>query len=139
MEEESQEQEENSPAIVSGFSFRELEVFKEVEIVGFKPISPTLSAQLFELFLEGYSCAEIARKNPSFSEADILNCRKRHNWDDNKDRYAYDLQLQVREKLVKQKMESIEFLTNMMAVTHKAHKDKMMKYLQTGRMARQAE
>lgn len=125
--------EEELPTAVAGWSQKELELVKRAETEGSKPISPILSAQFFELFLEGYSCSEIAKKNRGLSEADILICRKKYKWDEEKDKYAYDLTRQVREKLMKQKLESLEFLTNMLAVTHKEHREKMLKYLQTGR------
>lgn len=115
------------------FSQREKDILAETEKRGVKPISPTLAAQFFELFLEGYSCQQIAKQNPHFSEGDILFLRKKRNWDSDRDHYAYNLQVQIREKLIKQRLESLEFLTNMLSVTHKEHKEKVLRYLQTGK------
>ena len=115
------------------FSEKEKELLSKVLVDGVRPISPVLAAQFFELFLEGYSCAAIAKNNGTFREADILYLRNKYNWDEQRDRYAQDLQNQIHGKLIKQKLESIEFLTNMLAVTHKEHKEKMLKYLQTGK------
>lgn len=115
------------------FSEKEKALLAEVEKDGIRPVAPSLAMQLFELFLEGYSCAIIAKQNSPFREGDILFLRKKFKWDENRDKYAYDLQVQIREKLIKQKLESLEFLTNMLTVTHKEHKDKMLKYIQTGK------
>lgn len=116
-----------------GWTEKELAELQRVTKDGVKPISPTLGAQMLALFLEGYSCNEIAKQNKPFSEGDILYCRKKFNWDEEKERYAFDLNRQIREKLQKTKLESIEFLTNSLAIVHKAAKEKQLKYLQTGK------
>ena len=126
-------QEPEEAQAIAGWSERELQLLRRGETDGTRSISVTLAAQFFELFLEGYSCAEISRLNKGLSEADILVCRKRNKWDEEKDRYAYDLTKQVREKLLKQKLESLEFLTNQLAITHKEHKEKMLRFIQTGK------
>lgn len=115
------------------FSPRERTALIEIEASGSRPISPTLAMQFFELFLEGYSCNEIAKQNPPFKEGEVLFLRKKFKWDNQRDDYAYQLQTQMREKLIKQKLESLEFLTNMLAVVHKEQRPKTLRYLQTGK------
>lgn len=115
------------------FSEKEKKLLAEVEEEGARPVSPTLAMQLFELFLEGYSCAAIAKINSPFREGDILFLRKKFKWDEEKDAYAYKLQVQMRDKLIKTKLESLEFLTNSLAVIHKMSKEKQLRYLQTGK------
>lgn len=115
------------------FTERELDILKDIEEAGLRPVSPSLAAQFFELFMEGYSCSLIAKHNPPFREGDVLFLRKKYKWDEVRDKYAFDLQVQMREKLMKQKLESLEFLTNMLSVTHKEHREKMLKYIQTGK------
>ena len=88
---------------------------------------------MFQLFLEGYSCSEIAKQNPPFNEIDLLYCRKKYNWDIEKDKYAMELQQRVREKLMKTKLESLEFLSNTLAASHKYHNAQLLKYIQSGK------
>jgi len=127
------EQKSNSQLVPSGtWTSKELEVLKEYEEQGVRPIAASLSSQMFNLFLEGYSCAEIAKINKGISEGDILYSRKKYNWDEERDNYLIQLQNQVTQKILKQKMESVEFLTNALSVIHKEHKDVMLKFLQTG-------
>ena len=126
----------SAPAIspdLSLFTERERGVLEKAEKEGIRPISPTLAAQMFELYLEGYSCEQIAKVNAPIREGEILFLRKKYQWDENKDNYCFNLQSQMRDKLMKQKLESLEFLTNMLAVTHKEHKEKSLRYLQTGK------
>lgn len=132
------ENNENKPTLteiepMTGWSEKELLLLREAEIIGSRPISPTLAAQMFALFLESYSCAEIAKQNKGLSESDILVCRHKFKWDEEKDRYAFDLNRQIREKLVKAKLEALEYLTNKLSVVHKVDKEQTLRYLQTGK------
>lgn len=124
---------ESQPIVVAGWSQKELELLKRAETEGSKPISTSLSLQMLSLFLEGYSCNEIAKQNKGLAEIDVIVCRKKYNWDEQRDTYVYDLTCQVREKLTKSKLESIEWATNALAVFHKSEKDQQLKYLQTGK------
>lgn len=118
--------------VLPGWTTKEMEALKTVQDNGAKPIAPTLSAQMYNLFIEGYTCADIARLNKGFSEGDILYCRQKYKWDEQRDDYAQQLTRQMQQKLIKQKLESMEYLTNMLSVIHKEHKDIMLKFLQTG-------
>lgn len=125
-------EQQDAPVTIPGFSPDEMRLLKEIEEKGAKPISPTLAAQMFTLFVDGYSCGEIAKHNKTFTEGDILYCRKKYNWDSERDKYMSNLTVQIRERLQKAKLESVEFLTNMLSVMNKKHKDQALRYLQTG-------
>jgi hypothetical protein len=71
--------------------------------------------------------------NKGFTESDILFLAEKFEWHRRRDEYAKNLQEQVGQKLAKQELESIEYLTNLLSVAHKQHKDQMVKYLQTGK------
>lgn len=131
MDEKSKELDE-IPKELAKFTEKELITLKETKEAGLKVISPVLASQFYELFLEGYNCAAIAKNNPPFKEGDVLYLREKHKWDESKELYATNLHIQIRDKLIKQKLESVEFLTNAIAVAHKSLNAKMLKYLQTG-------
>lgn len=126
------EQNSNNLPVPTGWSKREIESLEQTKELGVKPISPTLAAQMYNLFLEGYTCSDIAKLNKGFTEGDILYCRQKYNWDQQRDEYAQQLTMQVQQKMMKQKLESVEYLTNMLSVIHKEHKEVMLKFLQTG-------
>jgi hypothetical protein len=119
-------------APVGDWTSKELEVLRDYEQKGVRPLAPSLAGQMFNLFLEGYSCADIAKLNKGLTEGDILFARKKYNWDSERDNYMIQIKNQVAQKVLKQKMESVEFLTNMLSVIHKEHKDVMLRFLQTG-------
>lgn len=124
---------------ISLFTPKEQEELKRVEESGLTPLGATVAAQMFKLFLEGYSCAEIARLNShlrakdGLREGDVLYLRKRYKWDENRDSYVYNLQVQTTSRLSKVKMEILEFTMNQMAVAHKEFNEKAKRYLQTGK------
>lgn len=118
--------------VLPGWSKREMEILNESVVNGIRPIAPTLASQMYNLFAEGYSCSEIAKQNKGLSEGDVLYCRQKFKWDEQRDEYALHLTNLVQQRMIKQKMESVEYLTNMLSVIHKADKDLMLKFLQTG-------
>jgi hypothetical protein len=115
------------------FNPRELEILESYKKIGIRPMSPALVAQFYELFLENYSCAEIARLNKGISEGDVLFAAEKFEWHRKRDEYAKGLQEQVGQKMAKQELESIVHLTNLISVAHKQHNEQMIKYLQTGK------
>lgn len=95
-------------------------------------LSPDTSAKLFELFLNGSDINEIHRLNKNFPYEAILWSRVKYDWDKLKDEYAASLTGQVAQKVIKASLETTSLLTDMLAVAHKKHGDKLKKYLQTG-------
>lgn len=114
------------------FSQRELSVLRDSEANGVRPVALSLATSLYQLFLEGYSCLEISKQGKGLSEGDVLFLRKKYEWDKQRDQYALDLQNQVNGKLIKAKLEAVEFLTNQMAAIHKLNRDQVLKYLMSG-------
>ena len=113
------------------FSDKEWAMLETVAESGAKPVSATLAADMMNLYMENYSCAQIANLNKGFTELDILYCRYKYDWDAKRDQYAHQLQNMVIQKLAKLKLESVEFLTNQLAILHKEEREKVLRYLQT--------
>lgn len=120
-------------AYPASFTDREMALLEAAKDTGVKPVGATLAAQMMALYIEGYSCASIAKSNPPFTETDILYCRRKYDWDSQKDRYMDELASRTRERLLKHKLEAIEFITNQLSVVHKSENEKMMRYMQTGK------
>lgn len=114
------------------FTQKELSTLKDIQETGAKPIAASLAQSLYNLFLEGYSCLEISKQGKGLSEGDILYLRWKNKWDQSKSDYMIDLQNQVTGKLMKSKLEAVEFLTNQMSAIHKSNKEQTLKYLMSG-------
>jgi hypothetical protein len=109
----------------------ELSTWKAAEEKGYLPLAPSLSGQFFNLFMEGYSCADIAKRNHPFKESDVLNVRVKYNWDQEREDYAFQLQSAIKEKLIKTKLEGVQHLTNMLSAYHAEASEEIVRYLQT--------
>lgn len=87
---------------------------------------------MFELYLQGSNCEEIAKLNPAFGLGIIVKARIEHDWDGQKEQYITTLFANIKEKIQKNQLEAIEFSALSMAVFHKLWSTKFKKFLQTG-------
>lgn len=117
----------------SFFDKRELDLLDQAKKNGVMPIAPSRASQMFEIFYEGYGCAEIARLNPPFREGDILFIREKYRWDETKATNYFKLQNQVIDRVAKIKLELIDLIGLQVAVFNKEHKIQALKYLQSGK------
>ena len=98
-------------------------------------LSPASAAQFFSLFLQGYSCEEIAKQNQNLGSMGlglIVRARMEYGWDAERDKHARDLMSAAKLGLQKATMEAIQFASDGMSVFHKLVGDRFRKYLQTG-------
>lgn len=97
-------------------------------------LSPVLSDQLYEVFLQGTSCEEIARNNPGISLGQVLEARLASHWDDRRTRHLEDLLDNAKGRLQQTHLEAAEFVRGYLTAVHKALGSKSKKFLQTGQM-----
>lgn len=95
------------------------------------PLSPRTSGDFFMLFLNGSSCEEISRLNPSFGLGIIVKARIDFDWDGQRDDYLRGLYTNIKEKVQKIQLEAIEHAANSISVYHAMLNDRYKKYLQT--------
>jgi hypothetical protein len=122
----------NDLAVAERLSPKERAAYEVYLANGNRNISPVTQAQFLALFLRGKSCDEICALNPSWPLGAIVKCRIEGDWDQRLADYREQLFTGVREKLQQIELESINFLTDMLAVAHKQQGDKLKRYLQTG-------
>ncbi len=97
------------------------------------PLSALTAANLFELYVNGCDCEEIARLNPTFGLGIIVRAKVDFDWDIRKEKYLDGLFGGIKEKTSKVHLEAIDFAANTMTVYHKIWNDKFKKYIQTGK------
>ena len=95
-------------------------------------LSPKTAAEMFEVYLQGSNCEEIAKLNPAFGLGIIVKARIDYDWDGQKEQYITTLFSNIKEKIQKNQLEAIEFNALSMAVFHKLYSAKFKKFLQTG-------
>lgn len=99
---------------------------------GGKKLSSETITSFFSMYLNGYDTKEIHRLNKAFPIEAILIAKVTGGWDKQKEDYLGKLQDNIKEKLIKSQLESINFLADLVSATHKKHGDKIKKYLVSG-------
>jgi hypothetical protein len=97
------------------------------------PLSTKTAADMFELYLSGSSCEEIAKLNPGMGLGIIVRARVDNDWDSKKEEYLSTLYQKTREIYQKTQLEAVEFAAISMSVYRKLWGDKFKKFLQDGK------
>jgi hypothetical protein len=113
-------------------SEEENEAVKKYLESGGKKLSTETAASFFSMYLNGYDTKEIFRLNKAFPYESILIAKVTGDWDKEKEDYLNKLQENIKEKLLKAQLESINFLSDLLSATHKKHGDKIKKFLTSG-------
>lgn len=113
-------------------SEEEYESVKKYLESGGKRLSTETATSFFSMYLNGYDTKEIFRLNKAFPYESILIAKVTGNWDKEKEDYLSKLQENIKEKLIKAQLESINFLSDLLSATHKKHGDKLKKFLTSG-------
>jgi hypothetical protein len=119
-------------ALYAPLTDREKVALEVYEQRGGARIAPATQAQFYSLFLRGKTCDEIADINKGFALGAIIKARVEGDWDRKLDEYRESLFKGVRERLQQIELESVGFLTDMLAAAHRQQGDKLKKYIQTG-------
>jgi hypothetical protein len=95
-------------------------------------LSPDFSARLYDLYLRGIPCDEIARLNKGLEIGQVLKARVDGLWDHEREVYTNKLLLESGDLLRQTAAESLNFLSLVLAVAHKEQGERLKKYLATG-------
>lgn len=90
------------------------------------------SAELYELYLIGRTCREIAALNPDINLGLIVRARIEDQWDRQKFEYMVGLQSMTHDKVTKMQLEVMAHIALNFEVHHKLNSPAMLKYIQTG-------
>ena len=96
------------------------------------PLAPDTQAKLFKLFLNGKTTSEIQRLNPQFSFGQVVNARIQGEWDRRYEDHVNELLDNTASRVRQVTLESINFVCDLLSVTHQMHGDCIKKFLQTG-------
>lgn len=99
---------------------------------GRAPLAPTFNQKLYELYLQGFPCAEIVTSNPGLDLGAVIRARVDGDWDARRDRYTAGLLNESANTLKQTAAESLKFLSLVLTVAHKEHGEKLRRYLVSG-------
>lgn len=88
---------------------------------------------MLNLFVNGSTCLEIQNLNQGITEKDVVYCRVRNRWDEQREEYVQSLTQKIKIKLLNQKLESLDHVTNVLQAYHKSENEQLLRYIQTGK------
>lgn len=107
-------------------------MYDEYLASGQPPLSVRTALELYSLFLQGYSTAEIAKTYPTLGHGIIVRARVDYCWDEHKAAYITHLMASAQDTMLKTQLEAVRFATDGMAVYHKMVGDRFKRYLRSG-------
>jgi hypothetical protein len=111
---------------------RELHAYK-VWCGSEKPaLAPSLNAKLFNLFLNGKTCEEIRRLNPTLQLGEIVAARVAGRWDERREDHLDNLLNATSTRVQQTTLETADFVCDLLAVANREHGDRLRQYLQSG-------
>jgi hypothetical protein len=113
-------------------NLREQSALDEYRASGKPPLSPRTSAELLALYLNGYTCEELAKLHPTLGLGIIVQARCEHKWDIEKDAYVEALMSSARQTVTKAQLEAIRFAADGVSVYHKLVGNKFRSFLRNG-------
>lgn len=99
---------------------------------GAPPLSPAAMANLFELYLNGNSCEDIAKLNKNFTLGMIARAKVDGLWEERRQAHVRSLLEGVRERVQQVQLESVMFSADLLAAANKLYGDRLKRFLQTG-------
>lgn len=111
-----------------GLSEREAKVLAQYVESGKPGLAKVRSDSMKTIYTLGYSCEEIHEMFPEYSLGLILHARVTHEWD----RTRLDLGdrlNKIKENVIVSKLESVQFLTEMLKAVHVRHRQEILRFL----------
>lgn len=96
------------------------------------PLSPAVSAQLYQLYLQNKSFEDIRQLNKQFSLGQIINAYIEGRWLHLKREYLENLFNGAGSRAQQAAAESVDFLADIMAANRKFMGEELKRYIQTG-------
>lgn len=118
---------------LTNFSGSEQEAYEEWLGSGQAPIPLVVALKMYELYLNGYTCTQIARANGNeFEVGAIVDACLRHKWDKKKAEHLSAAYGNVQEKIINGKSTAINLITNLLVAAEKKIGRKLEAYIQSG-------
>ncbi len=119
-------------AVLASLNERETQAYRYFIRAKQPELGPELSADLYQLFAQGKSCEDIRRLKPGLAFGAIVHARVRDGWDLQREDRQRELVEKVPAMVQQTQLESADFLSRMLAATHKMFSEKIDLFLATG-------
>ena len=108
-----------------------LEKFIAIDMPGLTSVEDDKVAELFSMYMKGKSYAELA-SSLKVKKPIVLFLSKQNSWYEKKMRYLTSIQDNIEAKLIQSKIESLNFLTDIVGAYHKIMEQKLIEGLAKG-------
>jgi hypothetical protein len=124
--------ETNDKVVTNHLNEREQAAYEEHARHNNPPLSPSLEAELFQLYLNGIGLEDIVRLNKGLRLGAVARAAVEGNWYERRRAYADSLLGSVVPRVQQVQAEAIVFAADLLAAAHRLHGEKIRKFLQTG-------
>lgn len=90
-----------------------------------------MGVRFYSLFLNGNSCEDIVRLNPGVTLGQVVHARLAYDWDKRKEAYLADLLTRTEQRHRQVAMETINFISDLLAVNNVRYGSRLKKFLVT--------
>lgn len=111
-----------------GLSEKEAKVLAKYVEEGKPGLAKARSDSMKTIYTLGYSCEEIHEMFPEYSLGLILHARVAHEWDKTRVDLSEKLS-RIKENVIVSKLESVQFLTEMLKAVHVKHRQEILRFL----------
>lgn len=118
--------------VESNLTSREEAAYRQHMQANEPALSPILQMELFELYLRGSNCEEIARVNKGIRLGAIVRASIEGDWHGRRQLYVKGMLDGLKTRVTQAQGEAVGFLADYLAVAHKLYGDKFKKFMQTG-------
>lgn len=95
-------------------------------------LAPSTAARLFEPYLQGRTCAEIAALQQGVKLGDVVAAKVEYDWDARRDEYLDGLFNGVAQRVQQTQIETALMLCDVLAAFNRGQRECVARYLQTG-------
>lgn len=112
-----------------GFTDEELEALTKWIDAGKPGLAKSRADRMGEIYLLGYSCQDLHKWFPEYPLETLLFARAQYDWDRLREEYKKNIQAQTLNVAMQSRLESIRFLSEVVAATHVKWRQQIMTYL----------
>lgn len=112
----------------NGLTEKEARVLAKYVEDGKPGLAKVRSDSMKTIYALGYSCEEIHEMFPEYPLGLILHARMTHEWDKTKVDLSKKLD-KIKENVIVSKLESVQFLTEMLKAVHVKHRQEILRFL----------
>lgn len=125
--------EEITVTVDSHLTFKEMAALRTHKAANEPPLSANKANELYQLFLIGMGCEEIAAQDRSIRLGQIVRAHEEFGWVDRRHEYQVKLQKATRDRMVQAQTESIGFMALALQSLNRKFSKAFITYLQSGK------